>query len=53
MNWRYQSKDLVTGHGGSRHGSIGMIWNYKIKELTHVLVGHKKRVTGLKVNPMN
>jgi hypothetical protein len=40
----------VTAHGGNRKESYAMIWNSKIKEFTHVLTGHKKRIVGLAVS---
>ena len=49
--WRESTKDLVTSHGGNRKESYGMIWSSKIKEFTHILTGHKKRIVGLAIAP--
>jgi WD40 repeat protein len=51
LSWRESSKDIVSTHGGNRKESYGMIWSSKIKEFTHILTGHKKRIVGLAVSP--
>jgi WD40 repeat protein len=53
LAWRDSSKDLVTTHGGNVKESYGMIWSSKIKEFTHILSGHRKRILGLAISPLD
>ena len=50
LAWREKEMDLVSSHGGSHHSAYAMVWNYKEREFSHILTGHKGRITSLRVN---